>query len=63
QHYPDCKYAVWNQPIKEACPDCGFPMLTIKTTKKRGTEKVCPQQDCKYSEPMEDQEEDEQEND
>lgn len=54
EHYPECKYAVWNQPLSEACPDCGFPMLTIKTTKRRGTEKVCPQQDCKYSEAVED---------
>lgn len=52
--YPDCKYAVWNEPLNEACPDCGFPMLTTKTTKRRGTEKVCPQQDCKYAEAMED---------
>ncbi len=50
--YPDCKYAVWNQPLAEICPECSWPMLTLKTTKKRGTEKVCPQ--CKkYSEPVE----------
>lgn len=55
--YPDCKYAVWNQPVNEACPDCGFPMLTIKTTKRRGTEKVCPQQDCKYTAAVEDDDE------
>ncbi|HKK04383.1 MAG TPA: type I DNA topoisomerase, partial [Gammaproteobacteria bacterium] len=51
--YPDCKYAVWNQPIAESCPKCAWPMLTIKTTKRRGTEKVCPQKDCNFSEPME----------
>ena len=55
--YPDCKYAVWNEPVNQACPDCGFPMLTLKTTKRRGTEKVCPQQDCKYTEAVEDDEE------
>lgn len=53
ERYPDCSYAVWNEPINEKCPDCGWPMLTIKTTKKRGTEKVCPQKDCSYSEPFE----------
>jgi DNA topoisomerase-1 len=26
-------------------------MLTIKTTKRRGTEKVCPQKECNYAEP------------
>jgi len=55
--YPECKYAVWNEPVDEACPDCGFPMLTLKTTKRRGTEKVCPQQDCKYSAAVEDDDE------
>ncbi len=53
--YPDCKYAVWNTPLKEPCPSCGWPMLTLKTTKKRGTEKVCPQQDCKFHEPADDE--------
>ncbi len=51
--YPDCKYAVWNEPLKEACPDCGWPMLTKKTTKRRGTEKVCPQKECGFSEKVE----------
>ncbi len=52
--YPDCDYATWNEPIAEPCPNCGWPILTIKTTKRRGTEKVCPQQDCSFSEPIED---------
>jgi len=51
--YPDCDYAVWNEPVEGPCPDCNWPMLTIKTTKKRGTERVCPQQDCKFSESFE----------
>jgi len=49
--YPDCKYACWNPPIKEPCPKCGWPILTIKTTKRRGTEKVCPQKECGFAEP------------
>jgi len=48
--YPKCDYAVWNEPIAEPCPSCGWPVLTLKTTKRRGTEKVCPQPDCKFSE-------------
>ena len=51
--YPDCKYAVWNPPIKEPCPQCGWPILSIKTTKRRGVEKVCPQKECGYAEPYE----------
>jgi DNA topoisomerase-1 len=48
--YPDCKYAVWNPPVNEPCPQCGWPILTLKTTKRRGTEKVCPQKECGYTE-------------
>ena len=24
--YPDCEYAVWNEPVDKACPDCEWPM-------------------------------------
>jgi len=48
--YPDCKYAVWNLPLKEPCPKCGWPILTIKITKRRGTEKVCPVKECGHAE-------------
>lgn len=48
--YPKCNYAIWNQPIEEKCPKCGWPILTIKTTKKHGTVKACPQKDCGYTE-------------
>ena len=51
--YPDCKYAVWNLPLNEPCPTCGWPILTIKTTKRRGTEKVCAVKECDYAEPYE----------
>jgi len=55
--YPDCKYAVWNLPLAEPCPKCGWPIVTVKTTKRRGTEKVCPTKNaegkpaCDYAEP------------
>lgn len=49
QRYPDCDYALWNEPIAEPCPTCAWPILTIKTTKSRGTEKLCPQK-CGYLE-------------
>lgn len=49
--YPTCNYAVWNPPINEACPQCGWPVMTVKTTKRRGTEKVCPQKACGHSIP------------
>jgi DNA topoisomerase-1 len=57
EHYPECKYAVWNEPINHACPECGWPMLTKKVTKRRGAEMVCPQQECNFTAPMDDDEE------
>lgn len=48
--YPDCTYAIWNEPVNEACPKCKWPILSVKTTKKRGTEKLCPQKDCDFIE-------------
>lgn len=51
--YPDCDYATWNPPIAETCPQCQWPVLTIKTTKRWGVEKVCPQKECGYKEQIE----------
>lgn len=48
--YPKCDYAIWNMPLAEACPQCHWPILSVKTTKRRGTEKVCPQQNCSFTE-------------
>ncbi|MCG6887887.1 MAG: type I DNA topoisomerase [Proteobacteria bacterium] len=55
ERYPDCKYAVWDQPLADPCPKCGWPMLTLKTTKRRGTEKVCPQKECDFVEQVEEE--------
>ncbi len=60
--YPKCNYALWDAPLKESCPQCHWPILTLKTTKRRGTEKVCPQKECKYVTPYEGSLEDESEN-
>ncbi|MGZ8195543.1 MAG: type I DNA topoisomerase [Methylosarcina sp.] len=51
--YPKCSYALWNAPFKETCPACQWPILTIKETKRRGVEKVCPQKECNYATPYE----------
>ncbi len=47
--YPDCSYAIWNKPVARPCPDCGWPILSLKSTKRRGTELVCPQKECGYA--------------
>jgi len=48
--YPDCDYAVWDEPVDQACPSCEWPMLTMKTTKRKGKELVCPEKECGYTE-------------
>lgn len=54
--YPDCKYAVWDKPVAVPCPQCNWKITTIKTTKTKGTERVCPQKECDFAEPYEDNE-------
>lgn len=49
--YPDCKYALWNKPIDEPCPKCAWPIMTIKETKRKGVEKVCPKEGCGFIAP------------
>ncbi|MDT8386915.1 MAG: type I DNA topoisomerase [Thiogranum sp.] len=51
--YPECDYAVWNEPMDAACPECKWPMLTIKTTKRHGTQRTCPQKECSFAEDYE----------
>lgn len=49
KRYPDCKYALWNKPINEPCPTCAWPLLTLKETKRKGLEKVCPKPGCGFA--------------
>lgn len=50
--YPDCDYAMWYPPINEPCPECQWPIMMLKTTKRKGEEKVCPQKECGHIEPV-----------
>jgi DNA topoisomerase I len=48
-HYPDCKFAIWDKPVPTACPQCGAAFLVEKTNKKTGTVIRCLNSDCGYS--------------
>lgn len=48
--YPDCDYAVWQEPLAEICPKCKWPMLVLKVNKRSQNEKLCPQADCDFKE-------------
>jgi DNA topoisomerase-1 len=43
--YPKCTYATWNRPVAKKCEKCGFPILVLKDTKKKGDYYQCP--NCK----------------
>ncbi len=47
--YPECRYAVFNEPVAESCPQCHWPILTLKTTQRQGNLKICPQAECGYA--------------
>lgn len=48
--YPDCDFTSWQKPVGEKCPRCDT-MLVEKTTKKHGTQWLCPDKECGYSQP------------
>jgi DNA topoisomerase-1 len=48
--YPKCKFALWDLPIATPCPKCNFPLVVEKTTKRQGTFRKCPQENCDWTE-------------
>ena len=47
--YPKCDYALWNEPLDKPCPQCAWPILTVKETKRSGRQIICPHEGCGYS--------------
>ncbi|SDN99692.1 DNA topoisomerase I [Desulfonauticus submarinus] len=52
-NYPKCKFAVWNYPVAQKCPKCGFSILVKKESKARGEYLACPVKGCRYWEKIE----------
>ena len=48
--YPDCKFALWDLPVKQPCPKCGFPLLVKKIYKREGEFLKCPKEGCDHKE-------------
>ncbi len=48
--YPECDYAIWNEPIAKPCPNCAWPILTLKETKRAGRQLLCPNSGCGHIE-------------
>ena len=51
--YPNCDFTSWYMPVKEPCPECGFPVIFEKKTKRDGPHLACTQDGCKYKKMME----------
>jgi len=49
-NYPDCDYALWNRPIKEECPNCKHPFLTVVEKRRKNLPAGihCPSEECDY---------------
>ncbi len=47
--YPKCDYAVWSQPVAQACPACGHPLMVEKETKAKGFHLQCPLKECGHT--------------
>jgi DNA topoisomerase-1 len=50
--YPDCKFAVWDKPVAESCPQCDAPILVEKVTKRAGRIRQCHKKECGYKAPV-----------
>jgi DNA topoisomerase-1 len=46
--YPACQFATWDEPVKEACPRCGQPLLWQKKLRGGKIEKYCLHKECNY---------------
>ena len=44
--YPNCNFALWNEPTGNICPEC--KSLLVKKVLKKGTFEACSNKDCKY---------------
>ena len=41
ENYPNCDFVVWDKPVAEACPECGFVGAEAKANKTRGAFRKC----------------------
>ncbi|MBN1576300.1 MAG: type I DNA topoisomerase [Chitinispirillaceae bacterium] len=46
--YPKCSFATWDRPVDKKCPQCGYPMLVFRDSKRRGAFLRCPS--CRFEE-------------
>ncbi len=52
-NYPNCDFTVWYLPVGEPCPECGYPIVIEKTSKRDGTYHSCIEEDCSFKRTVE----------
>ncbi len=53
--FPKCKFAIWDKPVNETCPQCDSPYLLARETKKAGPHLKCPNKECGYTKKVEEE--------
>ncbi len=48
--WPKCAFAMWDKPLMIPCPQCKFPLLSEKITKRAGLMHKCPKKECGFVE-------------
>ena len=56
--YPDCSYALWDEPTGNTCPECGE--LLLKKITKNGEFEVCSNRTCNFRKEIQNQEKQEE---
>ncbi len=41
ENYPNCDFVVWDKPVAETCPECGYVGAEMKSNKTRGAYRKC----------------------
>jgi DNA topoisomerase-1 len=41
ENYPNCDFVVWDKPVADVCPDCGYAGAEAKANKTRGHFRKC----------------------
>ena len=50
--YPQCRFAMWDEPYADSCPECGTRVLGIKRRKVAEPVLACRNKGCKFTRPL-----------
>jgi len=50
--YPKCRFAMWDEPFDDVCPECGSLVLSVK--RRKGVEPIlaCRKKECGFTKPL-----------